>query len=457
METVIRGYALRQLIISSEFFNVYKAEHAVLSGQTLRITLLNPEIANLPEVRSDFNSAAFRLSFAEHSYIIKNSDMVEENGMFAVLSEDLILSDLRSFLAVRDFEAKKVFIEKILEAIAYLNDRKIFHLSLTPSNIFVDNDGNPRIANYGFAEIMLKAKDPEIHHRVIASLEFLAPELKQQFSSISEKSEVYSCGRLIQTILTEHSDKEIHSGINHIIGKCLESDINKRYRSVKELLTDFKDYENVLTKGVKSAYRVEAAQQRQNLNADEMQRSDKPQFHQDQNKHQNQYAGTEKNVFTIFEEIKNQKTDHNANAHVTQQVFNQKSQTNFNQPASNNLQSGQQQSNSQTNPDYNKTREAIRQNVSPQQNIPNTLVKTTNVIVFGVLSIIFGLMFAFVGFVMAVIGFSFANQNKKKVVAMGRKFTQNELSSQTIGIVICVIGLIVAIGKSLMFLGNTFG
>jgi serine/threonine protein kinase len=456
METVIRGYALRQLIISSEFYNVYKAEHAVLSGQTLRITLLNSEIANLPEVKSDFNSAAFRLSFAEHSYIIKNSDMVEENGMFAVLSEDLILSDLQSFLAVSDFEAKKVFIEKILEAIAYLNDRKIFHLSLTPSNIFVDNDGNPRIANYGFAEIMLKAKDLEIHHRVIASLEFLAPELKQQFSSISEKSEVYSCGRFIQTLLTEHSDTEVHPGINHIIAKCLESDINKRYRSVKELLTDFKDYENVLTKSIKSAYRVEATQQRHTLNADQMPRGEKPHFQQDQNKHQNQFNGTEKNVFTIFEEIKHQKNDNNENAHVTQQVFNQKSQTNFNQPTSNTSQSGQQQSNAQTTPDYNKTREAIRQNVSPQQNAPSTMVKTTNVIVLGVLSIIFGLMFSFVGFVLSIIGFTVANQNKKKVTAMGRQFTQNELSSQTIGIVICVIGLFVAIVKAIMFLGNTF-
>jgi uncharacterized membrane protein required for colicin V production len=84
------------------------------------------------------------------------------------------------------------------------------------------------------------------------------------------------------------------------------------------------------------------------------------------------------------------------------------------------------------------------------------MVKTTNVIVLGVLSIIFGLMFSFVGFVLSIIGFTVANQNKKKVTAMGRQFTQNELSSQTIGIVICVIGLFVAIVKAIMFLGNTF-
>jgi hypothetical protein len=59
--------------------------------------------------------------------------------------------------------------------------------------------------------------------------------------------------------------------------------------------------------------------------------------------------------------------------------------------------------------------------------------------------------------VIAIVGFNNASSNKKKAAKMGRQLTTNEINTQTIGVVLCVIGLIVSIGKFLAFLGSTFG
>ena len=85
--------------------------------------------------------------YAIRSYY--DNDIVEENGFYAILSENIELGLFSHTISMSQFEDKRIMFEKILESLIYLNDRKIFHASLTPDNIYVDQEGNPRIANYG--------------------------------------------------------------------------------------------------------------------------------------------------------------------------------------------------------------------------------------------------------------------------------------------------------------------
>lgn len=87
METSVRGYLLKEIVQKNRLFTVYNAEHAVLTGQKLRITIINELFANDPDIKSAFEQSIFKLAFAEHDNIVENIDMLEENHKLAILSK----------------------------------------------------------------------------------------------------------------------------------------------------------------------------------------------------------------------------------------------------------------------------------------------------------------------------------------------------------------------------------
>lgn len=428
MGIVIRGYDLKEKVFSNSLFNVYAASHSVLTDQTLRITLLNPEILEKSEVRAEFNSSAFRLSFAEHPYIIKNNDIVEENGFYAILSENIALGLFSQAISTAQFEDKRIMFEKILEALIYLNDRKIFHASLTPDSIYVDMDGNPRIANYGLAEMFLKVREPELRELVLKNFKYSAPELSSVLSPVGEKAEVFSCGMLLKYIFADSAPDEITSGLKYIVRKSTDSDTLKRYRNVKELLTDFRNYENL---AVKEEIPVQGPKR--------IDKTAEP-------------GSAKRPVFEMSGEKEKQNKQAAGQAHATYKEFNVKAEAHYNKPSEKNTP--QEPNNKGQQADYNKTREAIRQNAAMNSNSPDVIIKTGDVLVFGVLSIFFGFILSMGGFILAIIGFSRAAKNKKKVVSMRRNFVQSESNTQSIGIVLCIIGIIISGIRMLIFLAS---
>lgn len=441
MEKVIRGYLLKNPISSNPFFSVYQAEHSVLAGQALRVTLFSEELTGIEEVKSAFNQAAFRLSFAEHNYIVKNIDLIEENNDFAILSENPVLRPIYDLIYTLNTEETAVFIENIFDALIYLNDRNIYHASLGPDSIFIDNENNPRIVNYGFAEILLKVNEPELREKVMEFLVFAAPELSQSKNSINAKSEVYSCGKFLEFIYKSLQNTEINPNLNLIIQKCLFAEPEKRYRSVKDLLSDFKRHQetkfaikNETFVGFKSSspsYKFNSANSATNL-GNQQQKPNSGKTTTEQQKNGN-------TAYSFVEEQEKQKQ--------TQNNTNRQGQSQQNQ---NNSTNKQQQSGFQ-----NQNRDSSNTNnpLSGDKNIPNNKIKTTDVVIFGVLSMFFSFMVPFLGVILAFIGFSRASSNKKKVKSFGRAFIAAESNPQTVGIVLCILSLIISAGKFLSNLG----
>jgi len=437
MNIIIRGYELKQEVYSKGLFRVYFAEHSILENQTLRITVAEEELMTDADIRTAFNSAAFRLSFAEHIYIVKNIDLVEENGIFAILSENPVLRPFDLALISATFEEKLSFVQKILEALVYLNDRKIYHCSLSPDNIYVDTENNPRIANYGLAEVFLSSKNQELRTRVLSGLDYLAPEIVRNSVNVNDRSEVYSSGKLLQYIFKTADESEMHDNLAAIINKCTAESSNQRYRNVADLLNDVKNYEHVSFKINNSIPGQGQTLNRSILNGSEF---EIPQKKAENHNHQQPITSKSeaKPVFDILHEIENQKmANANKNTNVNASHPNQ---TNRNPVNSNS-------SNPQEN--YNRTREAIRNEAAKQ---PAVKVKTNDVIVFGVLSLIFSFMLSLVGFVLAIIGLYRASANKKKVKSLGRLFVPAESGPQTLGIILSLIGLIISFSRMIMTL-----
>jgi len=148
-------------------------------------------------------------------------------------------------------EKLQLFI-KICDAINYAHNRLILHLDIKPSNIFINNDGQLKLLDFGIAQ---KMGEPLKQRNFLASPFYAAPEqLNQKPNSVA--TDIYQMGVLLHLLLSNKLpfekgeyptpsnrklvfaksiiDKELLS----IIKVCLKESAEERYVSVSALMQD---------------------------------------------------------------------------------------------------------------------------------------------------------------------------------------------------------------------------
>ncbi|MBN2778644.1 MAG: protein kinase [Bacteroidales bacterium] len=243
METSIRGYSLKEIVQSNDFYSVYNAEHAILKGQELRITVLRKEIADDSKIRSAFNQSIFKLAFVEHPNIARNIDMLEENDKLVVLSEKEDYTHLQDFVFKYSVDTKLTICEKVLNAVIYLNSRNIYVTVLNPDCVMINHERQPKMINAGLINIFMNTDNEEIINSLKNYLSFSAPEIKDNPKNIGEKSDVYTCSLFTKFIfgngdlIDDHHDlSNVPIYLHNIISKGLSENPNMRYKNVSDFL-----------------------------------------------------------------------------------------------------------------------------------------------------------------------------------------------------------------------------
>lgn len=89
----------------------------------------------------------------------------------------------------------------VAKGIEYLHqgcDQTILHFDIKPHNILLDNDFNPKIADFGLAKLCSKYKSAISMTTARGTVGYIAPELfSRNFGNVSYKSDVYSFGMMV--------------------------------------------------------------------------------------------------------------------------------------------------------------------------------------------------------------------------------------------------------------------
>lgn len=300
---IISHYRVLEKIASGGMGVIYKAEDTRL-GRYVALKFLPDELAVDQNALDRFRREARAASALNHPSICTIYDIDEEDGHFFIAMELLEGGTLKKRINGNPLEAKTVLDVGIAvtEALNTAHSKGIIHRDINPSNIFITEDGQAKVFDFGLA--ILTSDFSEQHQgegltvsnlptgidrmtgagSAIGTVAYMSPEQAEGESELDPRTDIFSTGVVLyemavgrhpfagkNTLLTFdailhktppallEANPDLPPGLDRIIDKALEKDRDRRYRTAAELLSDLKSLRRDMTAGEPgSGYELQA-------------------------------------------------------------------------------------------------------------------------------------------------------------------------------------------------------
>ena len=196
INSTIAQYKVLRLIGEGGMASVYEAEHEILKKKAA-IKVLNPYLSGNAQFRERFKNEAILMAGLDHPNITKVIHFDEQPQSFSIIMEYLEGEDLRERIRgkgkLEDDEIKALFTQ-ILSAFQYAHENGIVHRDIKPSNIFILNNGQVKILDFGIAKIFGQGDEFTQTGTQMGTTVYMSPEQVKADKSIDFRSDIYSLG-----------------------------------------------------------------------------------------------------------------------------------------------------------------------------------------------------------------------------------------------------------------------
>ncbi|MDD3889622.1 MAG: protein kinase [Syntrophomonadaceae bacterium] len=187
-----------------------------------------------------------------HVHLPRIVDVVRTPDSICIIEDYFEGRNLQQVLENRKLSSETNVVRwsrQLAEILIYLHNLKpvpIIYSDLKPGNIIIDTNLNLKLVDFGIS----RESSGSSGQGVFGSRGYAAPE---QYAGIfDERTDIYSFGATFYHVLTGHRydskspyglrdySKQFSEGIDHIIGKCLQEDPDKRYQNAVDLYKDLK-------------------------------------------------------------------------------------------------------------------------------------------------------------------------------------------------------------------------
>ena len=309
----IEGYVILQYLGGGGFGSVYRAHSARLDA-TVALKVLKPDVLQKPDVVRRFAQEVRTAARNRHLHVVQVLDTGIVNSGHGLPSHYLVTE----YLSGGNFQdwlrahprtkatdpSLRVSVEKLVQickGLEYLHQSGILHRDIKPENILLDEQGNPKLGDFGLAGVFNEALASDrsgnisvpsldlsgdtgisrltVTGEVFGTLAYMAPELLLGVQNATPASDQYSIGVMLYMILCDLRPFQKHPrdaaerdrirdlvislrkrelpapveppssrgplhvrGLEFICLKCLRPDPAIRYRSIGDLRSDLEKW-----------------------------------------------------------------------------------------------------------------------------------------------------------------------------------------------------------------------
>ena len=230
-------------------------------GTRYAVKVLNPSLAQKETLRKRFKREAEIMRDLNHPNIVNVHDYADLGDVLAIVMEFLEGEDLQTKIN-RGEQFSKAELKRIfrcsLRALQYTHDKEIWHRDIKPSNIFITDQGEVKILDFGIAKLVQSDLDLSTTMQFFTP-RYMSPEQTMATEQVSEQSDIYSFGLTMWTLINGGSPYDhlsgspndlatlirtiqedslptlrIHTEYNEVLKKALSKQPSDRFASCRE-------------------------------------------------------------------------------------------------------------------------------------------------------------------------------------------------------------------------------
>lgn len=197
-------YTVVRLLGAGGMAKVYEAESPF--GVPIVLKVLDESLLGHDEVLERFRREGMVQYTLKHPHIVRVTDIVEEQGVPALVIDFLKGQDLEAALErglrLTLSEIVDVLI-KLLDALQLAHDHKFYHRDIKPSNIFLETTDigfEPRLMDFGIAKVaegtaLTRAQE------FVGTPAYASPEQIESTRDVDARTDIYSMGVVLWQLL----------------------------------------------------------------------------------------------------------------------------------------------------------------------------------------------------------------------------------------------------------------
>ncbi len=267
---------------------VYRARCHRLN-RLVAIKILKDEHARDDDFRRRFQAESQAVAMLSHPNIVSVYDVSKSDDLNYIVMELIDGLSLKQYMEAKGqltWRETLHFAAQIARALEHAHGRGIVHRDIKPHNIMVLKDGSVKVADFGIAH--MNSSQNTLTREALGSVHYISPE-QAKGGRVDSRSDLYSLGVVMYEMLTgrppydgetpvsvaiQHINStpvppsllnsEIPAGLEQIILHAMASDLEQRYASATEMISDMEEFRKkpdaaVVFSGAKS--HVEVPQQ----------------------------------------------------------------------------------------------------------------------------------------------------------------------------------------------------
>ncbi len=271
--TMVGHYRIVEKIGAGGMGEVYLAEDVELDRK-VALKFLPQHLCHDEDCRARFKREAQAAARLNHPNIIHVYEVSEYQGRPFFAMEHVEGQSLREFSSGRELSIEQVLELgiQICEGLHEAHDEGIIHRDIKPSNILIDSHGRAKIVDFGLASVVGTDQLTKTGS-TLGTIGYMSPE-QVQSKEIDQRSDLFSLGVVLYGLITKHNpfkrDSEaatlraviddipeplarfkagLPNGLQAIIDKALDKDIQTRYQHADGILSDLRRVKRSLESG----------------------------------------------------------------------------------------------------------------------------------------------------------------------------------------------------------------